>query len=673
MEGKKKTYWKGIEQLTNDSEFVKYAEKEFPENLPINDTFGDNSSGGTSRRDFLKMMGFSVAAVSLAACETPIKKAIPYLNKPENVDPGIPNYYASTYLDGSDYCSVVVKTREGRPIFVQGNEFSKVTFGGTSARANASIMSLYDIEKAQFASKKGQKIDWKTADQEIIKELANVASSGKDIRIVANTLMSPSTKLAINQFIAKYPTAKLVMYDQISASGMLEANNKYFGKSVLPSYSFDKANIIVSIGADFLGAWISPVEFNKQFSKTRKVGKDRKEMSRLYAFETLMSITGGAADYRNTYKPSQEGLVVANLYNLIAEKAGKNKITAAEVKLDKLKKAADDLWASKGKSLVVAGSNDTNVQLIVNAINEMLESYGNTINMSVPLFTKQGSDSDMDQLIKDVTGSKIGAIIFYNANPVYDHPLGGVLATSLKNVALTISTADRLEETAELCTYNTPDSHFLESWNDAEPKLGHFSLGQPTITTIFETRQTQQSLLVWASSEKTYLDIIKEYWKELFKLQNKETEFEVFWKTSLHHGVFQPAISASFQSVHLGGGAVKAVAMPVEEPKKEDAKKVEVKKEEPKKEEVKPAVPVSSSNFDVTSVDLSKYKANNEGIELVIYEKSIVGSGSQANNPFLHETPDPISKACWGNYISVSQITSREKGFITREGKTNVA
>src|SRR5687767_6846478 len=201
-----KTYWKGLPELKNDPAFVKNASNEF----------GEAPESGHSRRDFLRMMGFSVAAASLAACETPVRYAIPYVNKPVDVDPGIPNYYASTYINGGDYCSIVVKTREGRPIKVDGNALSAVTKGGTNAQVEASVLSLYDNDRLRGPKANKKKIDWAGLDSEVIAKLNEIAGKGGQIRIVSNTILSPSTKAAIERFKAKYPTTQHVQYDQSS-------------------------------------------------------------------------------------------------------------------------------------------------------------------------------------------------------------------------------------------------------------------------------------------------------------------------------------------------------------------------------------------------------------------------------------------------------------------------
>ncbi len=664
----KKVYWKGVDQLTNDPEFIKNASKEFPQELPIEDAFGDNTDAAKSnRRDFLKLMGFSVAAVSLAACDAPVKKAIPYLNKPEEIDPGIPNFYASTYVDGSDYCPIVVKTREGRPIFVQGNSFSSLTKGGTSPRVNASVMSLYDTEKVKYPTKNGEQIDWQTLDGEISAALA----SASNIRIVTNTVLSPSMKRVLRKFVAQYSSTKVITYDQDSSSAILEANQKMFGKAVIPSYKFGKAKTVVSFGADFLGSWISGVEYAAHFGETRKVGKDKKEMSQHFQFEAIMSLTGANADYRTPIRPSQEGLAVAKLYNLIAAKVGGTSISTSDIEIANLEKAADALVASSGSSLVVSGSNDVAVQLLINGINTMLKSYGNTIDLERPSYQKQGVDSSMNQLVDDLASGSVDAVIFYNCNPVYDYARGAEIATALPNVALTIATADRLDETASLCTYNCPDSHFLESWNDYEPVKGVFSLGQPTINPIFDTRQVPQSLLTWSGDSVEYADFIKEYWKEtLFPMQSKESSFEAFWFRSLHDGVFEPSTVANFVSEH---------EKPMIATLSSDSESAEVSGESitagvVASENSEPTVSSNSVDFNAVANEVaSRYKADNTEMEFVAYFSNVMGWGTQANNPILQETPDPISKACWGNYIAVTQKTASDPTFNFKRVETKVS
>ncbi|MFN0049177.1 MAG: TAT-variant-translocated molybdopterin oxidoreductase [Cytophagales bacterium] len=614
MQENNKTYWRGIEELEQSPEFVNKAKNEFSEN-PSSD------ESGTYRRDFLKLMGFSLAAATLAACETPVRKAIPYLNKPEEIDPTLPNWYSSTYVDGGDYCSIVVKTREGRPIKIEGNKNSSISQGGISPRVAASVLSLYDKERFRGPKVGDKNVAWDELDTQVISQLNKVAASGKAIKIVSNTILSPSLNRAISDFTLKYPTTSLVTYDANSGSAILAANEKSFGSKLIPSYNFSKANVIVSFGADFLGTWLSPVEFNKQYSQGRRIGKSKKTMSRHYQFETTMSLTGANADFRTALKPSQEGLVVANLYNLLATKFGASKLSVGEVKETKyLQKAADDLFSNKGNSLVVSNSNDTNVQLIVNAINNLLGNYGSTVNASIPTYYKKGNDAEFNVFIQEVQSGKVGAVVFLNSNPVYNHSQGAVLKAALSKVELIISTSDRPDETSALAGFIAADNHFLESWTDANPKKGCYSLGQPAISPLFKTRQAIESLLSWSGNSADAYSYVQSTWKSAtFSMQTKYATFQEFWDNALHNGVFETT-----------------------------------------------SADVANFNFDISSVSsaiANTYKANSTEIEYSIYEKVGMGTGSQANNPWIQEFPEPVSKACWDNYIAISQKFASEKGL----------
>ncbi len=616
MSNTKKTYWKGLPQLKNDPAFVKHADKEFVDLAVQEDP-------GHSRRDFLKMMGFSVAAASLAACEAPIRKAIPYVNKPMDADAGIPNYYASTYMNGGDYCSIVVKVRDGRPIKIDGNSLSKVTLGGTSAQVEASVLSLYDNYRLRGPKVKGEASDWENVDKEVIAKLNEITAKGGQIRIVSNTILSPSTKAALEKFKAKYPTTKVVQYDPVSTYGLVKANQESLGAAIIPSYDFSKAKVIVSIGADFLGNWISPIEFTKQFAKTREINEEHRDMSRLYSFESNLSLTGANADYRSMIKPSQEGAVATQLYNLLSGNGGKSEIA-------NLAKAAQDLKASQGASLVVAGSNDKNIQIVVNAINNLLGNYGSTILPNATVNFRQGNDEEMNAFIAEAKDGKVDGVIFYNCNPVYDHPNGDVLGGALKNISLSVSTSTTPDETASASAYMAPDHHYLESWNDAEPKVNSFSLSQPAITPLFKTRQAPESFLTWSGeTDAEYFSFVKEYWRSrFFAAQNTITDFQSFWDKCLYDGVYE--LTSEARAITFTG------------------------------------------NVEAALSALTSVKAGGE-FELVIYESLGVGNGSHANNPLLQELPDPITKATWDHYVTISAKDAAAKGIDNdAEGKTQL-
>ena len=606
-----KKYWKSLEnyeKLNKNTASENEAQPEFS----IDGLDESEIKGKSSRRDFLKMMGFSVGAVALVSgCQMPVRKAIPLLTRPEELTPGVPNYYASTFYDGDEYCSILVKTREGRPIKIEGNDLSPISQRGTTARVQASVLNLYDDARLKNPLKGGQESDWKTVDKEIKTILESLKTEGKEVILMTSTIISPTTKKLIGEFVEAYPNVNWVQADTLPMSAMRKANETNFGTAVIPSYHFENAEVMVGFNADFLGTWLMPVTFSKQFAKTRKLKEGQKKMSRLYQFETNMSLTGSNADYRYQIKPSEETAVLLNLYNALS---GKTVYNAPAVKTD-VKKVAKDLLNAKGKSLVVSGTNNLQVQLIVNAINNLLDNYGKTIDLNTPVNLKQGIESDMKQAMESIKSGKAGGILFYNVNPLYDCAHKDQLTKTLSKLSLKVSFATTLDETAAACDFVCPDNNYLESWDDAEPVQGSFSIMQPAINTIFDTRQFQESLLTWMGNDKKYSDYLEENWKStLFANQQTFSGFDKFWFKCKQDGVYTVATETSDQP------AFNAV-------------------------ELKAAKPAAS------------------GLELALYEKISMGTGKYSNNPWLQEMPDPVSTATWDNYVTVSPSFAKSKGL----------
>ncbi|MFM9074113.1 MAG: molybdopterin oxidoreductase, partial [Bacteroidota bacterium] len=378
-------------------------------------------------------------------------------------------------------------------------------------------------------------------DKQVTEKLNAIAAQGGQIDLISNSVISPSTQAAIERFKSKFATARHIQYDPISASGTLNANRESFGSSLIPSYDFSKARVIVSISCDFLGSWHSAITATSQYASTRNLDNGKKEMSRHFQFESNLSLTGANADYRTPVKPSQEGLVAAQLYNIIAGASlpAGNAIPGVE-------QAAKELLAAKGQSIVVAGSNDKNVQVLVNAINAQLGNYGQTINNDRPVNYRKGDDAAMASFVSDLEGGKTKGVIFYNCNPVYDHPEGSRIAASLKNSSVSVSTSGTENETATACAYVAPDHHYLESWNDAEPVKGSFSLSQPVITPLFLTRHAQESLLTWAGETGVvYFNVVKTNWKNWFFQSSGALDFQMFWDKCLYDGVYEPSVPAA--------------------------------------------------------------------------------------------------------------------------------
>lgn len=668
-----KKYWRGLPELTESPEFLEQTKNEFAEPLPIDEFLNgeEKKPSGTSRRDFLKVMGFSTAAVALAACETPVIKAIPYVVKPEEVTPGVANFYASTFYDGHDYASVLVKTREGRPVKIEGNELSKVSNGATSARVQASVLSLYDGARLTGPLANGTATGWSNADNSIVKAL----SSG-DIRILTSTVISPSTKAVIAEFTAKYPSAKHISYDSVSYSALSIANKNVFGKSVVPSYNFNKAKTIVGIACDFLGTWLNPIEFASQFSKTRKVNKENPVMSRHYHFEANLSLTGANADYRYMVKPSEYGKVVVELFNKIASSTGNSAVSgegsisnADAVKA--IEKIAKELVENKGNSLVISGVNDEGIQTLIAGINKMLDNYGKTVDSVNHYNLKQGNDKDFIELVADMNSGKIAVLMTHNCNPVYTAPASVKFTEAYKKVATKVSFSQVLDETSQLADFVCPDHNYLESWGDANPKAGHFSLQQPTINPIFRTpryegtRQFQDSLLAWAGVKSNYYTYLQAYWQNhIFPQQGKYLDFASFWSHTLHNGVLKvnvaketPAVVMAKDSAGMPimSGIATAIAEVLDSAKVEAAP-VAVK-------EPVALVTEALSNPDYNKAAVAATSIKGGAFELSVYEKIGLGNGTQSNNPWLMELPDPISKVTWDNYITMCPADVKEMGM----------
>ena len=515
-------------------------EHEFAEPIPIEDVLtGGGLAGKTPRRDFLKAVGFGVGAVTLAACQkVPVHKSLPYLIKPEEVTPGVANYYSSTY-EGH---AILVKTREGRPIKIEGNPNDLLAKGGVSAQAQASVLDLYDVNRLK-GPVKGSEIGWSQADAFIKSELAAIKAGGKKIRIISSTISSPSTLAVINDFVAQFPAAKHINYDAVSYTGIIQGNQNSFGKAVLPHYYFDKADVIVSFGADFLGTWISPAEFIRQYVQNRNnKSLQSKKMSRHIQFETGMSVTGTNADVRIPIKPSEEGIALVTLYNAISgttlpgTKKLDNTIADKAIAI-----VAKELLAAKGKALVVAGSNDVATQVLVNAINSLLGSYGTTIDLDNPSHQFAGNDAEFVEFVKDMGRGDVDAVFFLNANPVYDYYNSKEVADALKKVRLKVSFANYSDETASLCNVITPNHYYLESWGDDNVIEGYYTVVQPAINPVYDTRQAEHSLLVWSDNAvKDYYTYVRNNWDKSL-LAKGGLSGQSGWETLLQTGFIKVA------------------------------------------------------------------------------------------------------------------------------------
>ena len=638
-------YWKSFEDLNDTPEFNQALQTEFMSSPLREESSKAGDSDKWARREFLKLMGASMALTTAAGCiRRPVQKIVPYVKQPEEVIPGVSNWYTSTYFDGQEGLGLLIKSREGRPVHIQGNPLFPLNTGAISSRAQASLLGLYDPERLQGpkrnllnekrTNKETVAITWDELDKKAVEEIKKGS-----VFILTGNISSPATQAVIDDFSKAFGSQQIV-WEPLANDEIAEGQKASYGEANIPAYRFDKAKTIVSIDADFLGTWLSPVQFTRQFSQGRK---NIDLMSRLYSFDSTYSLTGANADMRFKIKPSQQLLVVMGLINEIIARtsyAGNTAVAsalapfanaAAQLKIssETFKKIADELFTNKGESLVVTGGLQTktedslNLQTAVNFLNTLLGNEGKTILAKKANNRLKASYDSLLELIKKMNAGVVKTLIIASSNPIYSLAKDVGFEEALKKVNTVIYIGDKMDETAQFSHLLATDNHALETWGDSEFAQGVFSIHQPLIRTMYDTRSFQLSLMTWAFmankgpkrliTYETFYEYLRAFWKEEMapKLANKGQDFETFWNDLLQTGV---------------------------------AGKVEVT--------------AAARNFKIDAFSNIKKKSTAATYELALYPTVQIGDGSLANVGWLQELPDPVTKIVWDNYASVSIKTS---------------
>ena len=597
-----KKYWKSVEELNENSSIVEtLRNNEFVEPIPVEDFLGDKeslSSSSTTRRDFLKYVGFSTAAASLAACEGPVVKSIPYVVQPEEIIPGVADYYATTMADGFDFANILIKTREGRPIKVENNNLEGAKTGA-NARVHASVLSLYDSLRLKSPKIAGKEASWADVNTKVKASLEDAKAKGGNVVVLTNTMASPSTDALIASLVAKYPTTKHVVYDAVSESNTLDAFQSVYGARALANYDFSKANTIVSVGADFLSDWQGG-GFDAGYAQGR-IPKNGM-MSKHIQIEANMSLAGANADVRNPLNIAAQKQALVKIYNIVTgASVGTSKIDKYE---EAVVKAAKQLKAAGSKGVFVTGLDDVNAQLLALAINNALQSEA--FNPSNAILTRKGDAKAVAQLVADMKAGKVHTLIMNGVNPAYTLSNSKEFVAALKSVKLSVAFSMKEDETSTETTIAAAAPHYLESWGDVAITRGNYSIMQPTIRPLFNTKQFQDALLTWTDNSVAYYDFLKSF--SATSLAGKS------WNQAVHDGF------------------VASVASPLS---------------------------ASSANYSAAASALAQAKSSN--FDLVLYSKIGMGDGQQANNPWLQEFPDPITRVSWDNYVTISKADA-EKG-----------
>jgi MoCo/4Fe-4S cofactor protein with predicted Tat translocation signal len=628
-------YWQSLNVLSNDPKFKEAKKHEFQDG--VTDEFDYKKMDKPSRRKFLAIMGASTAFAA-TACDNYRDKGeiITYNKKPEEVTYGKANFYASSYNIFPYHCSVLIKTREGRPIKVEGNPEQPIDNGKINSQAQAGILDLYDPSRLKHPLKKSGdgllESNWELLDE------ANGkldAAAGKEIAIVTHTVLSPTQKKLFEDFAVKYPSAKVYSYELFDNRNSITAWRKCYGTDATPVWQWDKAKIILALESDFLGVEGHTTEQIAKYSKTRDV-ENLDGFSRLYSVEAAMSLTGSNADYRMRLTPEHQlDFVLALLGEVIK---GKSDVPAEVVNavgnaslsaftksngMDQKKIASllKDLKANQGKTIISVGESlPEEVHIAVNYLNEVL---GNTAlidtdqrnQVLIPYATME----EWKELAKNMSQGKVGAVIHFDTNPIYHLPQD--LGYDLSKVGTVISLTETHNETTQKSHYVFPISHAFESWGDMKFRSGIINTQQPVIAPLYKTKQKEAILLAWIeggskADEANYHKYMQKNWQEnIYTMINPVADFKKFWFSVLHDGfvTFKEPLEAYPQ-------------------------------------------------IDVAPTFLLNNSKKKSGITLLLKKSPALGDGRYANNGWLQELPHPVSKACWDNYASISPAMGKKLG-----------
>lgn len=584
----------------------------------------EDAKDGIKRRDFLQLMAGSFAALAAGGCQfkKPAEKVVPALVAPEEAAPGQAVWYATTCQACPAACGALAKVRDGRPIKLEGNPEHPVSRGGLCARGQASLLDLYDSQRYSSPRLDGAETDWDTADLAVIRSLERARASGKAARLLTSSWASPTARAEVARLRARFPNIRTVVYDEPSLAASAEAHRLTHGRAVLPAYHLEKAKVLVSFDADFLGTWGSPVQFTKDWAARRKPDAEQNLMSWHAQFEARMSPTGANADLRVPVKPSERYGTMVALGRLISQKISWSGAVPpsgpTSVSRSILLQTADALVAERRKALVLCGASDVASQVAANWINQMLGAYEAVADLSHPARLAEAGSGAFDALLGELSRGEVAVLIVRGCNPAQDHPRSAEFRKAAAKAGLIVSLAGRPDETSKLARIVCPEHHALESWADHDAHGGVISLSQPTVSPLRSTRGALETFARWDGRRSSDHELIRAHFRSsVFPRRKKISSFEAFWENAVRAGVVlvdDAAGKGSFDPSALSG--------------------------------------------------LRAPKAPGAGFEFVAYQSVALGDGRQANNPWLQELPDPVAKTTWGNFASFSPADAKALGLV---------
>lgn len=646
-----KIQFRSIHELKDPKLNGELAKKEFQNEIPVDEFLSDDQlseNKGTSRRDFLKLLGFSTAAVTLAACEAPVIKTIPYVTKPHSIIPGVPNFYASSYFDGFDFASVLVKTREGRPIKIEPNPAAG-NLGKTNARAQASILSLYDNDKVKQPKLGGKDETYDKVDDFVLKSLSDAQNGGKRIVLLSHSMPSPTFKKVFADFKSKYPAAELITYDAYPYAAALDAAQEVYGQRALPVYDLSNTQLVVSFNADFLGDY-NGGGLETSYTAAKVPGVN---MLRHIQVESNLSLTGANSDTRIALKPSAVNKTLVEVYNALNGGSTTDQNAAEIVK---------ELQA-KGSNAVVFADGSKAAIVLSHLINRRI---GSTAVTGKKNLLKEFNGARYQEFLGWLNGGQVGTLIINNVNPIYSSNQGAAFKNALAKVPSVIAVVDKKNEVYAAAKAVIPVANWLESWGDITPETGVYALMQPAIQKIYKSRQIEESLLVWTNGKNN----VRNNYYEYLKANSASMLGGISFNQALYNGLNTPGgqkttvseTNSEAPATPVTGNAVTAAAAPaatvaavttsVSTPAPAPVAAVSTPTNTSISNNAVSSGPVAGGGAAQAINELSSFRASD--LELVLYTKTAMGDGTQANNPWLQELPDPITRMSWDNYLTIS-------------------
>ena len=611
-------HWQSLEQLQDTKEFRNFLENEFPSNAEA----ADQERDGVNRRDVLKLMAASAAMAGLSACtKLPTEKIVPYVRAPEEIIPGKPLFYATSMPLQGVATGLLVESHMGRPTKIEGNPDHPGSLGGTDVFTQASVLDLYDPDRSQTVFFEGRISSWRVFAAEMGDLRSQLAPKGAGVRILTETVTSPTLAAQIRKLLQQFPEAKWHQYEPCGGDSAREGTRMAFGKPLNPVYRVDQAKIIVSLDSDFLVSGPGHIRYTREFASRRALQGPQSEMSRLYVVESMPTSTGAMADHRLPMRASEVEIFARSLAAAVGVSIsdGGGAVEPAKA-ANWLNAVARDLQNNRGKSLVIAGEGQTALaHALAHTINEALGNVGKTLYYTESLEANPVNQSEsLWELVNDLNNNQVKLLLILGGNPVYDAPADLDFGFALIKASMRVHCGPYRDETAELCHWHVPAAHYLESWGDARAYDGTIGIVQPLIAPLYDGHTSSEvAATLTGDSGKSAHDLVKEYWQS--QRPEKDNAFEKFWERSLHDGLMAntalPAISAQ---VH----------------------------------------PEFARQFGSTATTASP----NE-LEIAFRPDPTVLDGRFANNGWLQETPKPITRITWDNGAMMSPVTASQHGL----------